>query len=80
MTNTYKTRHALGTGHVGNPLEDKIEDEIPSEQPKIYCPHHEYCTVKKFGRINCLTKSSVETCQSYKFYNRYGDGGNFLGI
>lgn len=45
----------------------RVEEEIP----KVICRHHSYCSVRQFGRINCLTQSSIQGCQTYKFFERY---------
>ena len=48
--------------------------------PNNKCPHIEYCHVRKFGRINCMNERTIRSCQTYKFYNRYGADYNMLGI
>ncbi len=68
----------IATGHVGNPrlnLEEELKDE-----PIINCKHASYCQVKNFGRINCLTESSIKNCATYKFYQKYGENYNMLGV
>ena len=62
-------------------LEAIIDKHKPTkEEFKTNCPHHSYCNVKKFGRINCLTDSTIKTCQTYKFYEKYGKGYNEMFI
>lgn len=60
---------------------DLILEEI-AETPEqvLECRHFEYCNTRRFGHINCLTKSSIENCSSWKYYNKYGEQGNYLGI
>jgi len=48
------------------------------------CPHIKYCITRKTIRdkhefINCFL-DNVSNCQTYKFYNRYGEDYNELGI
>ena len=43
---------------------------------KFSCPHTSYCNVKKFGKINCMNENTIKSCQTYKFYNRYGEDWN----
>lgn len=54
--------------------------KIPKDKTKINCLHYEYCNTRKFGRINCLTKSTMENCQTYKFFERYGKDYNEMFI
>lgn len=70
-------------------LEQQIRDKAPDfiipqstpEVPKIICEYHPICKARHFGRINCLTKSTVQGCPSYKFYERYGiEYLNNLGV
>ena len=42
-------------------------------QDKHPCPHIEYCHTKRFGKINCLNQDTINSCQSNKFYNKYGE-------
>ena len=42
----------------------------PIKEPVIDCPHYDYCCVKNFGRINCIT--SYKNCQTFKYHERYG--------
>jgi len=42
---------------------------IPKKESKIDCPHYDYCSIKNFGRINCLF--DYTQCQTYKFYKKY---------
>ena len=44
------------------------------------CPHIEYCDVRKMKRINdeyidCFL-DNAKNCQTYKFYNKYGNDWN----
>ena len=73
---------------------DTLEGKCSKDKPLFYtlqnlpeklifeCPHYNYCRIKDFGRINCLTKDTIETCQTYKFYKKYKDFdyGRQLGI
>jgi len=54
---------------------EALEDEVPKVND---CKHREYCNIKKFGNINCLFEK--EECQTFKFYERYGENYNQLGI
>ena len=60
-----KAKKIMFQGHVGNGLE-KIDFEKPIDE----CPHREDCSVRMFGRINCIT--DYKTCQTYKFYEKHG--------
>ena len=45
------------------------------------CKHNEYCNVRKAqGRGNCFAMQEPVTCQTYKFYEKYGMDWNNLGI
>ena len=59
---------------------EALENNVPDV--KFECEHYQHCRVKDFGRINCLTRNSVETCASWQFYNKYKDFdmGRYLGI
>ena len=46
------------------PKEERGQDGKP-------CPHISYCHVRKFGRINCMNESTIRSCQTNKFYNKY---------
>lgn len=71
MTNTYKTRRAILTGHLG-----KLE-QIPEDKPiKLkFCPYIENCTVRKVIRdlhqpMYCFN-NNIEGCRTYQFYKKY---------
>ena len=58
----------------------KLENLLPKTKSKVKCKHFQYCKVKYFGNIDCLNKNSIETCQTYKYYQRYGEDYNKLGV
>ena len=63
-----------------NPKKLEVRLDNPNNKPKakINCPHKEYCSVKRFGRINCLF--DYKSCQTYKFYEKYSNHQNmFVG-
>jgi len=66
----------------GHPsLEIEVTEDKPNTNKfQIKCPHYDYCNVRTFGRINCMTRSTIKSCQAYKFYERYGEEGNGLGV
>lgn len=53
-----------------------LESKTESEKESV-CKHVPYCMVKQFGR-DC-SYPSYENCQTYKYYNKYGLGGCFIG-
>lgn len=59
---------------------EALGDDIP--EVKYDCKYFQSCKVKDFGRINCLTPSTIHSCSSYKFRERYKEfnGGDYLGI
>lgn len=61
-------------------LEKFVIPQVEEEVPKIICRHHEYCRVRTFGRINCLTQLSVQGCQTYKFFEKYGKNYLEMGV
>ncbi len=57
----------------------KLEDKI--EKPKIeFCKHNDYCSVRKNRGGNCFAADEPRYCESYKFYERYGEQWNQLGV
>ena len=50
----------------------KNKTEVTGSEGVYNCPHYSYCPVRSFGRINCLTPSTIKTCATYIFYNKYG--------
>ena len=57
-----------------------LDDKVPNEKPIPLCEFNSYCGLRKArGRGNCF---EVETkdCRTYKFYKRYGEDYNQLGV
>lgn len=60
---------------LGKSLDDKVEKKnIP------LCPHNEYCGVRKIKGYNCFLAQEAKNCETYKFYERYGEGWDQLGV
>ena len=55
-----------------NNLEKKLPDETP-----INCPHKEYCPLPKYS-MKCIFGRN--DCKSFKFYKKYGEMWNQLGV
>ena len=75
MTNIWKGRKALGTGHIGR-LEEKLPDTfIP------HCEHEAYChKLQLMPKAHC-SEDYVKVCgQVKKFYDKYGEQGNKMGV
>jgi len=51
---------------------------VNRDRSESVCEHHKYCVVKQFGR-DC-SHPAYKTCQTWKFYNKYGEEGNMLGV
>jgi len=51
--------------------------DADSHSADILCPHSNYCNIKEFGNQDCL---DYKNCQTYKYYQRYGEGYNALGV
>jgi len=68
-------RKALGTGHVGR-LEDKLpETFIPP------CSHEVYCNkLKNLPKAHCSADYMKVCGQVKKFYDKYKEAGNQLGV
>lgn len=62
-------------------IENTVE-VIDNPKPIFECKYFDNCDIRKFGRINCLTKDTIKTCRTYKFYEKYKDFdyGRQLGI
>lgn len=59
-------------------LDEYVIPKSEERQTKVICEHQSYCLAKGTTRINCLTGQN--NCQSFKFYNRYGENYNGLGM
>jgi hypothetical protein len=46
-------------------------------KPKAECKHQDYCYLFK---MNGECRSHNLDCETFKFYNKYGEKGNYLGI
>jgi len=58
---------------------NKLEALARPEEPNVrFCPHNDYCSLRKTQEGNCI--AGFKDCKTYKFYNRYGKGGNYIGI
>jgi len=78
MTRTWQGRRALGTGHIGKPLESIGNTSIlPEDVP--FCEHHEYCVIRKSKEKICFSENTPRK-QCQKFYDRYGKDYNQLGV
>lgn len=63
-------------GHLRN---RKLEEKLPGTNIPI-CIHDEYCLVKRtLNKAHC-SEDYAKTCQTAKFYLRYGEGYNQLGV
>jgi len=49
-------------------MKQKNLEENLNEESNV-CKHFEYCNVAKISGRNC---ADYQTCQTYKFYERYG--------
>ncbi len=81
MTKTWKGRKALGTGHTSKkPLEKMTEEANLTLLADLICSHDIYCNVKiTLDKAHC-SKEYAKNCQTNKFYDRYGEKGNQLGV
>ena len=71
-------RKALGTGHIGNPLEDVVEiSPIPKDIG--FCEHEAYCIIRINEQKICFNVNNPRK-QCQKFYDKYGENGNQLGV
>jgi len=50
---------------------DKLEESV--------CRHFHYCNVTKITGRDC-SHPAYETCQTNKFYERYGENYNQMGV
>ena len=63
-----------------------LEEKLPDEQTPIICEHRGYCSFRKNIRdqhkyIDCSVPQEKYKCgQIKKFYNKYGEAGNQLGV
>ena len=59
-----------------------LDDKIPEEKSNIpFCPHNLYCFKRKQQGYNyCLEQEAKECGQVKKFYDKWKEDGNFLGI
>ena len=62
----------LGRNREHRRLEAKLDNEEPEQ-----CKHKKYCPLKQYS-MKCVFNRN--NCQSYKFYEKYGEGYNHLGV
>jgi len=62
----------LGRNREQRRLEAKLDRE-----ESIDCKHKPYCPLPKFS-MKCIFNR--KDCQSYRFYERYGELYNYLGV
>jgi hypothetical protein len=59
-------------------LDKTCKPFVPNSSPNTYvCKYFEWCNVSKISGRNC-NYPDYETCQTYKYYEKYGEG--ILGI
>lgn len=58
---------------------EQTKEELDIQMPEVtLCPHITYCILK--ATKGCLFNEGYKDCQTYKFYNKYGEGHNQLFI
>ena len=59
----------------------RLEAALDREQlQKHICKHNEYCTIRRtLDKAHC-SRDYAKTCQTAKFYLKYGEAGNSLGV
>ncbi len=76
MTRIFKGRKALGTGHAKI---SRLEQKLPEKRIK-FCIHNDYCHIRIRKKYDCLKSKSNACGQIKKFYDKYGEAGNQIGI
>ena len=90
MSKYHKNEHKklVGAGHITDKITHRparLEDDLPQEQREI-CEHLPYCDFRKRMRdsekyINCFVPQDIYKCgQVKKYYDKWGEAGNQLGI
>ena len=58
----------------------RLEDKLPENKIEL-CKHNDYCNIRiANGRGNCFANDEPRTCQTFRFYERYGEEWNQLGV
>lgn len=71
-------KHFLGRGHVGKGK--KLEDTVKDSKIEL-CEYNDFCHKRKQQGYNCFELQEAKECgQVKKFYDKYGENGNGLGI
>jgi hypothetical protein len=58
---------------------DLIALARPEEPDTRFCVYNSYCYVRQQNGGNCLA-GTEKGCQVFKFYERYGEDWNYLGV
>jgi hypothetical protein len=77
---TSQASHVLSNGKLihTEQLDEMVIPKVGDKIPKVICKHQLYCIAKNMGNTNCLTDQ--QRCETYKFYNKYGENWNSLGV
>ena len=75
---TKTKRHFVGTGHIAGSLDSFVDmKEIPSGVE--FCEHEAYCIIRKATGKICFNENNPRK-QCQKFYDKYGEDYNSLGV
>lgn len=77
---TSQASHELSNGKkiTTTQLEEMIVPKSEDKPNKVVCRHQDYCNVRLLGNTNCLAEQ--QRCETFKFYNKYGESWNNLGV
>lgn len=82
-----QNRKFLGAGHVSKSIEERAEYAgdgifiVPKDNSSIpLCPHNDYCSIRRIKGHNCFLAQEAKDCQTKKYYDKYGEPGNQMGV